>query len=234
MTLPAGISTPLPSRVGPAAPGVVRSAVDAPGRNRWMLVAIAPLAILYLLLFNPMWVPGGDSDFYLVVARNLVTGNGYTFNGEPVGMSPPGWPMVLAGLMWISPTFGFIKLTMIGFMLTSLGLAYRVLLRFCSPRVSAMVILLAGTLHPLYPLTFWTHSESLFCLIAWATLLLAFRINEGRSGWGAVAGVVLLSIAAVLVRWTGLIQVVLVAGILLSNGRWRDRTFVRGWVTIVL
>src|SRR5438105_12045866 len=59
----------------------------------------AVVALLYLLLYNPLWVPGGDSELYLAVARNLALHRGYLFNGQFVSISPPGWPFLLAGAM---------------------------------------------------------------------------------------------------------------------------------------
>lgn len=222
----AGIRDPL----APLEPTAFDEALLRRTRWRWLMFAIVPVTLLYLLLQNDYWVPGGDSEVYLVIARNLVQGKGYTYNGEPVAMIPPGWPIVLAGLMLVWPTFAFIKTAMMVFMLGSLVLAYFVLLRLMTPKLAALSVLLAGVLHPLYPLTLWTHSESLFCLLAWATLLLAFRVAEGKSGWFGIVVLVLLGSAATFVRWTGLIQVVLIVSVLLGHGRWRGRS---GWKPVI-
>src|SRR5436305_5324914 len=89
----------------------------------WAMLVVG-IAALYLLMYNPFWVPGGDSELYIAVARSLAQGKGYSFNGHFVGISPPGWPLLLAGLMKISPTFGFFKLMTIAFMSFALGLWY--------------------------------------------------------------------------------------------------------------
>src|SRR5437868_5483312 len=68
-------------------------------------ITLLVLFALYLPLQNPYWVPGGDSEVYTAAARSIVLGQGFKFNGYPVGMVPPGWSYVLAGLMKISPTF---------------------------------------------------------------------------------------------------------------------------------
>jgi hypothetical protein len=227
LTAPRVASSGLPALAEPTA---FDEALLRRTRWRWLMFAIVPVALLYLLLQNDYWVPGGDSEVYLAIARNLVHGKGYTYNGEPVAMIPPGWPIVLAGLMLIWPTFAFIKTAMMIFMLGSLVLAYFVLLRLMSPKLAALSVLLAGILHPLYPLTLWTHSESLFCLLAWASLLLACRVAEGKCGWFGVGSMVLLTSAAAFVRWTGLIQVVLILSVLLSHGRWRG---VGGWRPVI-
>ena len=63
---------------------------------RSWLLTMSLVATLYLLCANPYWVPGGDSELYIAIARNLATGEGYLFNGQPVGMVPPGWPALMA------------------------------------------------------------------------------------------------------------------------------------------
>ena len=60
-------------------------------RKLWPLT-LGLLLTLYLLLQNPYWVPSGDGEFYIAAARSLATGEGYRFNGLPIGSAPPGWP----------------------------------------------------------------------------------------------------------------------------------------------
>src|SRR5438045_8392196 len=95
----------------------------------WAMLVVG-IAALYLLMFNPYWVPGGDSELYIAVARSLAQGKGYVFNGHFVSISPPGWPLVLAAAMKISPTFGFFKVITIAFMSFALGMWYWLLMRF--------------------------------------------------------------------------------------------------------
>ena len=66
--------------------------------------------------------------------RHLVLGKGYAFNGEPVAILPPLWPIVLAGAMKISTRWWFLKLVPMGCMAGFLGISYWVLLRFTTPR----------------------------------------------------------------------------------------------------
>jgi hypothetical protein len=223
-------AAPADARAAAPADADPSAATTAPaGTWGWLAIGLLPVLAAYALLFNPQWVPGGDSEVYLSIARNLLKGRGYLYNGEPVAMIPPGWPVALAGLLWISPTFAFIKLAMAACMVGSLAIAYFVLLRFLHPRAAAGAIALAGVLYPVYPLTFWTHSEALFCLLAWGTLLMAFRVAEGKDGVAGIAALLLLAAGASFVRWTGLIQLVLIVAILLSGGRWRLSQGLRAW-----
>ena len=108
-------------------------------RSRWHIWAIlmSAIAAIYLLMFNPYWVPGGDSELYIAGGRSWATGCGHTFNGQFVSISPPGWPLVMAAAMKISPTFGFLKLITIACMTFTMGFWYWFLLRFTTPKNSA-------------------------------------------------------------------------------------------------
>jgi hypothetical protein len=187
-------------------------------RRAWRVwfVTIAIIGALYALLWNPYWVPGGDSELYIAAARSLALGQGYRFNGQSISISPPGWPLLLAGAMKVSPSFGFLKLLTIACMLGALAIWYWILLRLTqSTTMSAVLTLATAIIQHVYSLSFWMHSDALFLLISAAAMLLAFQINEGRPHAGArVVALVALCFAMTFVRWAGVLQWVLVAGIL--------------------
>lgn len=191
-------------------------------------VCIAGLLFIFLLLFNPYWVPGGDSEVYTAIARSLALGQGYKFNGHPVAMLPPGWPRFLAAVMWISPTFTVLKLATMSCMLGSLAISYWICRRFASPGLSMLAILLTGILSHVYSLTFWLHSDALFCLVSSAAVLVAMQISEGKTSAVRAIGLIVLCAGSVYVRWAGLLTWLIVAVVLLEGEikpRWNDRWF---------
>lgn len=200
----------------------------------WLAIASTAIAVLWGALINPYWVPSGDGDAYVAVARNLVKADtfarGFTYNGEPFRIAPPGWPLVLSMLIRISAEFWFIKLSMMLMMLGSLVATYLIAIRYVSPRVAAGVIVLTALLQPVYTMVIFTHTEALFCLIGSWMLYFAMRIREGERGRGLVWAILGLGLAASLVRWTGPLHGPLVASILLSFGFWR-RPNAR-WITV--
>lgn len=190
-------------------------------------LTMAALLVLFGLLQNPFWVPAGDSEVYIAIARNLARGDGYQFNGEPVAMVPPGWPAMMAGLMKVAPSFLALKLLAMSCMLAALACAYWICRRFVAPGSAALVVLLTALLSPVYQATFWLISESAFCLISAASLLVAFQVKEGPRQWWRIALLAGLCAAAVLVRWAGVLGVLLVVAVLLDgqilprlNRRW--------------
>ncbi len=195
-------------------------------------ISIGILLVLFLLLQNKYWVPGGDSEVYTGAARSIAQGQGYRFNGVPVSIVPPGWSIMLAGLMKLLPEFWFLKLFTMCCMLGSLGIMYWICRRFASPELSGLVIVLSGLVSHVYSLTFWLHSDAFFCLFSSAALLLAFQISEGRTQIGRSIALVLCCLAAVSVRWAGLLSVMLVC-VTLLHGELKPR-LNRFWVLAIL
>src|SRR5438105_3736535 len=115
-----------------------RAGIDELGHDRRIWIAsTAIVAVLFLLLQNPYWIPGGDSEVYASAARSIVLGQGYMFNGQAARIAPPGWPLVLAAVMkFISPSFLVLKLVTLSCMVAALAVFYCVLRRFAPPMLS--------------------------------------------------------------------------------------------------
>ena len=73
-------------------------------------VLYVPLVILALVLrIALVWIPGssvrtpwsggGDMDAYVLLAHNLVSGNGYTYAHFPTAFRAPGYPLFLAAVL---------------------------------------------------------------------------------------------------------------------------------------
>jgi hypothetical protein len=184
---------------------------------------------LFLLLQNPYWVPAGDSELYTAVARSLARGQGYQFNGQPVAMIPPGWAVLMAGVMKITPYFLPLKLLAMVCMAGSLACGYWIIRRFAPPKQAALAIILTALLSHVYQATYWLISEGSFCLAVSAGVLLAMQISEGKKSWWRPVTVIALCFAAIMIRWAGLFSVLLVVAALLDK-QWKPKFNVQ-WVT---
>lgn len=176
------------------------------------------ITVLYLALYHPYWVLGGDAEFYLAVARNLARGEGYRYNGQPVGLVPPGWPLILAGGMWLTSNIALLKLLLIGSILIFLGCAFGVLRRYASPWWCAAAVLTAAMLQPTWQLSMWFFSDGPFLATSWLALLLAMKARErhlegagGPALWARIAVVLALLALAVCIRWSGILWCPIVA-----------------------
>ena len=200
--------------------------------RRWASIVALALLGAFLLLQNPYWVPGGDSDFYVTIARSMARGQGFLYNGLPVAISPPGWPWVMAKVMAISPTFLALKFTAMLSMYGSLVIGYFIALRFLKPSQAGLGTILAGLLMPVYSLTYFLHSEGAYCLLSACALLLALRLREGRGGNLHRVALVACCIAMPLVRWAGIFQLLPIGAVLMSGPRGMP-WFNRHWKTAV-
>jgi len=188
-------------------------------RDRAFCLALGfVLVLLYAICQNGQWVPGGgDGAYYLAIARNIATGQGYHWNGMPVVMVPPGWPAVLAGLMRVSGSFAFLGVALVAFCVGAACAWYYVLRRLTTPLRAIITVAVAATLFEWHRFTFTFYSESLFFLLCALAVLLAMQVNEGRPGAWRIAALVLLSGGMVAVRWSGLLMVALVAAVLVGG-----------------
>ncbi len=184
-------------------------------------VAVSILVVMLLVLFgllqNQYWVPAGDSELYTAAARNMASGHGYTFNGQPIAIIPPGWSWMMAAVMRISPYFLPLKLMAMSCMIGSLLIGYRIVRRFVAPGPALAIILITAILSHVYQATYWLISESSFCLASSASLLVAMQIAEGRRQVWRIVLLAVLCAAAVMIRFAGLIGIVLVVAALLEG-----------------
>jgi len=205
-------------------------AAFVPTRQDWKYCAVllAILLAMYLFLQNGLWASGPDTALYISVARDIALGRGLTFNGDPVGRAPPGWPLVLAAAMKISPTFRFINLAPMVFILASIGMWFFVIRRLTDTSKSFWIVLLSGTLFQWYGATYQLRSEGLFCFVFTAALLVATQIAEGRAEWWRIALLLLLCIAMVFTRYAGLAASFVIAAVVLSGSKHPRRI---QWIT---
>jgi hypothetical protein len=116
---------------------------------------IAIFLVLGLCLiggFNGQWQIEPDSALYLVLARNIVQGHGYTYHGQPHALAYPGLPYALAGIARVFGDYHIIADNAFILLCGALALAltYRlVLLAFDRP-TAVIVTLGVGLSHEFF------------------------------------------------------------------------------------
>ncbi|HQY87238.1 MAG TPA: hypothetical protein PK402_01180 [Tepidisphaeraceae bacterium] len=190
---------------------------------RWPFVSAVIALIGHTLLWHPDWVLGKDSDVYLGVARSLLRGEGFMFNGNPAIMVQPLYPALLALGFWLGFDLGDLKLLNVACYMGYAALWTAILTRWTTPRAACFIAALASLLSPVTFISSLFFTDALFAMLAAATLLLAMQIAEGKPVANRFAFMLLLLGLAHASRAAGLIWMIVPATTLLSNGRWRRR-----------
>lgn len=215
---------------GPPASGE-RALLDRPAVG-FALAATVPLA-LYLLLLNPYWVRHGDSEVMIGIARSLSRGQGFKVNGQPIGVVPPGWPMLLAATLRITTQLMALKWLSIGSLVGFCVLSYDALTHVLPRRAALVCVTLTALLQPVYFLSTVFFSDSLFSLLAMAWLCVALRIGTTRHFVPMLIALLLLGAATIAVRWAGAAWFLLVAAAIFHRAEIRMGETRRWLVTIL-
>ena len=81
-------------------PAQPRNRRAAPDWAKWM---VGGILLMYYGAAAPRYITGhSDSAVYVGLARSLASGQGYAFNFEPHTKYPPGYPLMLAGVMLVA------------------------------------------------------------------------------------------------------------------------------------
>src|SRR5688500_10447884 len=152
---------------------------DERGAWRPGLIALLILAVAYGCLQNGRWVSGTDTGYYIAVAKNLALGEGFMFNGGPVKLIPPLWPLTLSVVMRLSTSFWVLNLLPLMGMLVAAACWFGVLRRLMTPMRAAIVVTVSGLLFFSYMSSVQLRTEALFCPALAAAVLLAMHVAEG-------------------------------------------------------
>ena len=154
------------------------------GNSAWWLLAVAAgiairVAVVVIpgnRLYSP-WSGGGDAPSYVLLAKNLVAGQGYTYASIPTAFRPPLYPLVLATLMWLFGAHWLIALRCLQFLLGmgTVFFVYRVSRRLFGARAGSAGLLVALFLPTLIYTTSEVLTECLSAFFVAMFLLLLFR-----------------------------------------------------------
>lgn len=84
-------------------------------RGGWLPVAglVAVLLVSLIWFVHPYYEPVNDGSLYILTARSILEGDGYTYQGVPFIIRPPGFAVFLAGVLAVFGT-DFFVLNLIG------------------------------------------------------------------------------------------------------------------------
>ena len=202
----------------------------APADRLMALVATFVVAAVGIAHVNPL--PVGvflDDGIYVVLAKSLATGHGYRYlniPGEPVGTHfPPGYPLLLALLWKLSPSFpgnvGLFKIAnaiLLGVAAGGLALFLRFRADFSRVAAGATASLVCASV-PIMILAGMVLSEPMFLAVLLPTLVAADRAAESGRARSAVLAGALLGVT-ILVRSIAVVALPAALLVLALRRRW--------------
>ena len=206
---------------------------DAAGQERSRVACLTGvLLVLYGLLFNGQWVPGGgDEAYYLSIGRTISQTGEFTANGMPVVTVPYGWPYMIAAALKVSASFAFLNLVPMGLVLVALVFWYAILRRVTDARIALAAVIVSAILFHWQRGVVHFYSEPLYFALVAVSGVLALQIAEGRA-WGVrLAALLALCVALVLSRFAGVLTFPFLAAALLSGP---GRPGRRQWIALAL
>ncbi len=207
-------------------------------------VAIIALIVGVVALGN---LPVGgfyDDGLYAILAKALATGQGYHFlnlPGAPAAIHyPPGYPLLLAFLWKIGPSFPanivlfkLLNVLVLG-VIAWTACRYAVHVLMLSPGVAVLATLLGTVTIPILVLTTMVVSEPLFLALAIPALILGEEMARHEPERREAVWLGILCGAAVLVRSIGVMLPIAVLAVWMAHRRWRAAAWYAGTTLFVL
>ncbi|MBS3762516.1 MAG: glycosyltransferase family 39 protein [Planctomycetes bacterium] len=149
-------------------------------RHPRLFVMVVMFLILgsYGLLINPFWHVTPDSATYLTLARNVVQGNGYTFNDVPHNKYPPVASFLFAGAAGISNSFLWLNVFSFVLAICSLITLYFVFRLFMCPLPSGFFVLLSAQIFWIFEFGNALIAECPFFLFSTLSVLFLLRYQK--------------------------------------------------------
>ncbi len=159
-------------------------------RTKWF--AMAAVLALYLMSVCTYWYPTSDSALYLMLRENILGGEGYTLWGKPHVFVPPGYPLLLAAMLWVgSGSQWWLNFVQILLALLTLWVCYRVLLKQTSAELALLVTLVVAFSKVMLLAGVMLLSDLPFMLLVWVGIWCYLR-GLRRGGWWLEAGMLAL------------------------------------------
>lgn len=168
------------------------------------------IALIYLLLLNNNLSPFVDNARYLTVAKSLLQGSGYSRIHAPVvtphTLYPPGYPLLLAGLMYLF-SFNLILFKVLSILALFLGLVFLFFLlrRYADFTTAAVITVVSGLSPLLVRYSAVELTEPLFLSVAILALLLIEKSMDSSGLNKYLFGAVLVAISAYYIKSAGIV-----------------------------
>lgn len=154
-----------------------------------IILTVIAFSLKFFLLYKRSLYIDPDEGYYLILARNLIAGNGYTFNGLPNIVFPPFLPILIAFFYLICQNFQYSLIFITALSGALLGIiSYKIAKKKFSSLISllcAFLVLFIYQLNSFLPLSLTPYirvlyrgSDVLNCLLIFTSVYFVLRLAE--------------------------------------------------------
>lgn len=164
------------------------------GEVKWRRIAVVGILALYLFSVSAQWFIESDSALYLMLAKNLAGGEGYTLWNAPHAHVPPGYPLFLAGLMQLGlGDYFWLNLSNVLMIFAILGLSYRYVAEQTSSQFGLLVCAVVAFSHEMHTASLILLSDLPFMLMVWIGLYCYIRGLKQSGPWLEIGTLALIA-----------------------------------------
>lgn len=200
--------------------------------NHWisldilMVFLLAILSCVYIFTTASIENYGSDTSTYCELARSIRWDHKYSFNFEPHTMYPPGFPLLLAGIMsLVAESFhALMKFSVLISFIALVGIYFLMKIQRGSITAFAVVILVATSQSFYFWSTVGLHSDVLYLTVSIYSLLFFEIGNKADNHWKKISSYFLVAILTsylIMVRSIGITFILGFILWMLNPLRWR-------------
>lgn len=113
--------------------------------SKYYPVVFLSIGILYICSLSGNWKPEWDSAYYLMIAKSLIAGDGFSYLGYPCLKIPFGFPVLIAPVLWLCKySFFWLNVYMLVFAFCAFTAVFLYCYRQFSLLYAALVTILTG------------------------------------------------------------------------------------------
>ncbi len=226
-----------PSRTTAAAKKTTAPSYDWNRLLTWLQAAVIIIGffIVYPYIYDKKVNVNGDNAYYYLLGKSIHEAKGYTYafdqSHRPVDTYPPGYPALLAGLMFFTKDIGTLSLFNGFLLLASLLLLLRLFQKMEIPwQISLVTALLVLCNYHVASYSITTLSEVPYLFFTLLTLLLLVELDPSQSMLRdrKFYLMLLLLVFAYYVRSTGLALMAGIVFYLATRRRWKEALVTAG------
>jgi len=161
------------------------SLISYPNPRRFLIIVMALATVIYALSINGFLEIADDNAHFVILARSLASGKGYTFTADPTDhpdvQYPPLFPVMLAPVAYLAPgNLVALKCVSLFFMVSAIWPLYALLRRSTGEGWARAVTVLWAVSPSVVVFSHMVMVEALYCAVSFTALCLMEKEYDGE------------------------------------------------------